>query len=398
MLTYRNHRLTFGLDGDIDLTQITEGEEHPFYLYDLRYFTYRYNAFREKFANVAHTIHYAVKANAHPKILGLVRDLGGGADVVSGGELLRALESGIPADRIIFSGVGKTKDEIALALEKKIKQINVESISEFKRVHAMAEARGQVARVAFRFNPAVNPETHPYIATGFRDHKFGMDTESIHECLNLIDRPNPAVWVAGVTLHIGSQILEIANFDEALKNTLPLLDELRGRGYALESLDVGGGLGVRYDLDHETVDLENLDRYARTVLERTAGFEGELLFEPGRFIVGRCGVLLSRIEYIKRTPHKTFVILGTGMHHLIRPALYQAVHRVRPVIRRSETTSLVDVVGPLCESSDFLAKGIPMTDVEEGDWIAIADAGAYARSMASEYNLHEFPEEKFITD
>lgn len=398
MLTYKNDRLTFGLNEDIDLATIAEPEEHPFYLYDLRYFTYRYNAFREKFARVPHSIHYAVKANAHPRILGLVNELGGGADVVSGGELLRAVESGIPAERIIFSGVGKTKDEIALALSKNIKQINVESVSEFKRVMVMAAERGVTAPVAFRFNPSVNPETHPYIATGFRDHKFGMDTESIRECLNLLDAPQTSIKVTGVTLHIGSQILEIANFDEALKNTQPLLDEIRGRGYDLAGLDVGGGLGVRYDLDHETVDLENLDRYAKTVLDRTAGFEGELLFEPGRFIVGRCGVLLAKIEYIKRTPYKTFVILGTGMHHLIRPALYQAVHRVRPVLRRSETTSLVDVVGPLCESSDFLAKGIPMTHVEEGDWIAIGDAGAYARSMASEYNLHEFPEEKFITD
>ncbi|MCS7079720.1 MAG: diaminopimelate decarboxylase [Chloracidobacterium sp.] len=398
LFDYVNDRLFFGLNRRVCLAEVVESLEEPCYLYDLRHFTQRYHEFRAAFADLRHTIHYAVKANAHPVFLRRVVELGGGADVVSGGELRRALDCGVPPERIIFSGVGKSQAELRLALASGIKQINVESVGEMRRIIALAEALDRPARVAFRFNPSVNAETHPYIATGFRNHKFGIDAEAVMACLALAEQAAGRVQVVGVSLHIGSQIVDVENFAEALRNTRPLVTALRERGFPLATFDVGGGFGIHYDTGDETRELSNFARYAEVVRRNVQDLADEILFEPGRFLVARCGILLARVEYVKMTPYKTFVIVNTGMHHLIRPALYQARHRILPVVRRPTPVRTVDVVGPLCESSDFLAQGIELPEVWEGDWLAIADAGAYARSMASEYNLHPFPDERFIVE
>ncbi len=398
LLDYINDRLWFGLDRRICLTEVVASLEGPCYLYDLRHFTKRYEDFRAAFADLRHTIHYAVKANAHPIFLRRIVELGGGADVVSGGELRRALACGMPPERIIFSGVGKSEAELRLAISAGIKQINVESVGEMRRIIALAEALRRPARVAFRFNPSVDAETHPYIATGFRSHKFGIDAEAVMACLALAQQAGRWVQVVGVSLHIGSQIVDVENFAVALRNTRPLVNAMREHGFALATFDVGGGFGIYYDTGDEHRETVNFARYATVVRQGVMGMAEEVLFEPGRFLVARCGILLTRVEYVKTTPYKTFVIVNTGMHHLIRPALYQAHHRILPLVRRPMPAHTVDVVGPLCESSDFLAQGIELTDVQEGDWLAVADAGAYARSMASEYNLHPFPDERFIIE
>ncbi|AEP11894.1 diaminopimelate decarboxylase [Chloracidobacterium thermophilum] len=398
LLDYIGDSLHFGREPQCCLRDFVAGRTEPCYLYDLRHFTERYRCFRSAFAGLPHTIHYAVKANAHPVFLRRVVELGGGADVVSGGELQRALDSGVPPERVIFSGVGKSHAELRLALTCGIKQINVESVGEMRRIIDLAEALGRPARIAFRFNPSVDAETHPYIATGFRSHKFGIDAEAVMTCLALARQSARWVQVVGVSLHIGSQIVDVENFAEALRNTRPLVAALREQGFALSTFDVGGGFGIHYDTGDEARELENFARYAEVIRQGVQGLAGEILFEPGRFLVARCGVLLARVEYVKTTPYKTFVIVNTGMHHLIRPALYQAHHRILPVVQRAGPSRVVDVVGPLCESSDFLAQGIELPEVREGDWLAIADAGAYARSMASEYNLHPFPDEEFIVE
>ncbi|OYT72262.1 MAG: diaminopimelate decarboxylase [Chloracidobacterium sp. CP2_5A] len=398
LLDYRGDRLYFGLDQRVCLAEFVEFLEEPLYLYDLRHFARRYERFQAAFADLPHMIHYAVKANAHPAFLRRVAELGGGADVVSGGELQRALDCGVPPERVIFSGVGKSQAELRLAIASGIKQINVESVGELRRIIAVAESLNKQARVAFRFNPSVDAETHPYIATGFRSHKFGIDAEAVMACLSLALAAPRWVRVAGVSLHIGSQILDVGNFAEALRNTRPLVAAMRARGFHPATFDVGGGFGIHYDTGDETREQDNFARYAEVIRQGAQGLADEILFEPGRFLVARCGILLGRVEYVKATPYKTFVIVNTGMHHLIRPALYQARHRILPVVRRGERTVTADVVGPLCESSDFLAQGIELPELREGDWLAIADAGAYARSMASEYNLHPFPDERFIVE
>lgn len=396
VLDYVGDRLYFGCEPQVCLAEFVAERTEPCYLYDLRHFTERYRRFQSAFADLPHTIHYAVKANAHPVFLRRVVALHGGADVVSAGELQRALDSGVPPEQIIFSGVGKSHAELRLALTSGIKQINIESVGELRRIVALAKALNRPARIAFRFNPSVDAETHPYIATGFRSHKFGIDTEAVMDCLTLVRQSAQWVQVVGVSLHIGSQIVDVENFAEALRNTRPLVETLREQGFPLATFDVGGGFGIYYDTGDEARELENFARYAEIIRQGVQGLAGEVLFEPGRFLVARCGVLLARVEYVKTTPYKTFVIVNTGMHHLIRPALYQAHHRILPVVRRIAQRRTVDVVGPLCESSDFLAQGIELPEVQEGDWLAIADAGAYARSMASEYNLHPFPDEEFI--
>lgn len=398
LFDYVNDRLWFGLDRRVCLPEIVASLERPCYLYDLRHFTQRYRTFTTAFADVRHTIHYAVKANAHPVFLRRVVELGGGADVVSGGELQRALDCGVPPERIIFSGVGKSHAELGLAVASGVRQINVESVGEMRRIIAVAETLNRPARVAFRFNPSVDAETHPYIATGFRNHKFGIDAEAVMECLALAEKAARRVRVVGVSLHIGSQIVDVENFAEALRNTRPLVGAMCERGFPPETFDVGGGFGIHYDTGDETRETANFARYVEVVRRGVQGLADEILFEPGRFLVARCGALLTRVEYVKTTPYKTFVIVNTGMHHLIRPALYQARHRILPLVRRPSPPRTVDVVGPLCESSDFLAQGVELPEVREGDWLAVADAGAYARSMASEYNLHPFPDERFIVE
>lgn len=392
---YRNGRLKVGSDSaHADVAELVRTSEGPTYIYDLDNIRERFIALQRSFGSARHAIHYAMKANSHPEVLRLLASLGAGVDTVSGGEIRRALECGFTADRIIFSGVGKTVREIEYALTKGIKQINVESPQELVRIQEIAGRLGRTADVAFRMNPDVNPKTHPYITTGFRENKFGMDESFLPELLEILSNAGSRLRLRGLTMHIGSQLLELDSLEEAIEKTVTVHRFLVDKGFHLDRLDIGGGLGIAYETDDESGEFSLMEAYGRMASDKTAGLGVELLTEPGRILVGRAGLLVGEVQYLKTTPTKTFAIINTGMHHLIRPALYGARHRVLAVRwPTDETSHRYDVVGPICESSDFLAKDAELPRLNQGDLLALADSGAYGFTMASTYNAHDLPRE-----
>ncbi len=391
------------------LEDLVRTRHQPLYLYDLTGIQDRVRAFQASLEDLNVSIHYAMKANHQPKILAAVRDLGCGVDVVSGGELKAAQDARIPADRVVFSGVAKSAEDIRAALREPILQINVESPAELARIARVAQELGCRAPVAFRMNPDVSPDTHPYIKTGFRENKFGMDESMLPELLDLLRRHPKELNLLGLTLHIGSQLRELSAIMEAIDKTFKVFVELRSQGFDLKTFDVGGGLGIDYHSASFEEELQLLKDYGQALkqrfgqkgeLARAAGADPEikLLFEPGRILVARFGLLLTQVEYIKRTPYKNFAIVNSGMHHLLRPALYQAQHRILPLVEPQETQAreLYDVVGPICESADVLGFDRQLPALKEGDWLAVADCGAYGAVMASHYNLHPWPEEMVL--
>lgn len=391
---YHQEDLGFESGGSFfSLYQIAQQAKRPVYVYQLDEVVRRYRLFKEAFAGQV-CICYALKANSHPALLKVLASEGAGADVVSAGEILQALRCGFSAEKIVFSGVGKEKYEIQLALEQGIKQINVESPAELRRIGAMAQDLGVQARVAFRLNPDVNPQTHPYIRTGFRENKFGMDASFMFELEEILKKYKSNLSLVGLTLHIGSQLRDLAPIEEAVRRSLPLLDSLRQTGYPLSSFDVGGGLGIDYHSDDDGPELANLTAYAQGIKELLRPYQCEIICEPGRILTARAGVLLGEVQYLKETPFKHFAILNTGMHHLMRPSLYEAYHRILPVRRNSSANisyKSYDVVGPICESADTLGRERHLPELGEGDYLAIMDVGAYGAVMASNYNSHELP-------
>lgn len=372
-----------------DLLSLAREVTEPFYLYDLEGMQERLRFFKSAFQRNIR-VHYAMKANNHPEVLEVVRNSGLGVDVVSGGELKEALAAGFRPDQIIFSGVGKTRSELELAIQQQIAQINVESPQELKRIGELADQMNQRVNVAWRMNPDVKAETHPYITTGFRDNKFGMD-KSFLPTLKHIMADHSQLNLIGLTMHIGSQIRQVESFVEAIEKTRVEFESLKAEGYPLQTLDVGGGLGINYDQYDKLGDEKQIKYYAQQIEKCLADFDGELLLEPGRILVGSFGWLLGEIQYIKRTPWKNFAILNTGMSHLMRPCLYQAHHRIQPLIQREEDLEVYDVVGPICESADVLGYDRALPKLESGDWLIIEDAGAYGHVMASTYNSHALP-------
>jgi diaminopimelate decarboxylase len=374
----------------MSIKEFCNKRDRPFYLYDIEGLRARVKEMQAALKSKVH-LHFAVKANFNLRILKELSALGVGADVVSGGELLRCLEAGFKPNQIIFSGVGKTGEEIKLALNKNIKQLNVESVPELERIISISKKMNLKPQVALRLNPDVNPNTHPYICTGFRENKFGLDSTQVRMILNNKDYAKH-VQIVGLTMHIGSQILDSKVFAEAIKKTLVFYNDYPGR---FKLLDAGGGLGINYQSADLTEDSARLAEYATTVLKATSGIE-EVLLEPGRFLIARFGSLYARVEYVKKTEHKNFLIVNSGMHHLIRPALYEAYHRIEPVERRTQNDDTFDVVGPICESADTLGKDrrLPI-DIKEGDWLRVCDAGAYGFVMSSQYNLQGVPDEFF---
>ena len=399
---YRDGKLKVGSPGSSDsecgdVATIAASRKGPVYIYDLDSVETRFKALAKSLEGQRNSIHYAMKANSHPKILAKIASLGGGADTVSAGEVRRALEAGIPADRIILSGVAKTVAEIEFALSKRIKQINVESPQELQRIADVAGRLGVKADVAFRMNPDVNPKTHPYITTGFRENKFGMDESFIPELVAILKKHSSELRLRGLTMHIGSQIFEIPVLKEAMEKIIGVHHKLVAQGFALDRIDIGGGIGIHYETDDETAELAMLAEYGAVARSLVKDLNVELLTEPGRTIVARSGLLVGEVQYIKKAPAKTFAILDTGMHHLLRPALYQAKHRVLAVAKRAGATSQFDVVGPICESSDCLAKNVDLPELRQGDRLGLADSGAYGMAMASTYNSHELPAEIVIS-
>ncbi len=359
----------------------------------------RVKAFDRAFHSIPHTLCYSVKANSTLAILRLVAGEGAGFDVVSGGELQRVLRvsrksTGRVASKVVFSGVGKSAEELELALRSGILLFNIESASELTLLSATATRLKKRAAVAVRVNPDVSTKTHPYISTGLHQHKFGVP---IPEARTLYAQAakQPYMTVAGVSVHIGSQITDVSTFREALERVAGLVRTLRGQGHDIRYIDAGGGLGISYEGEQENFE-KQIAAYAKAVLRSLRGLKLHLLLEPGRSIVGPAGVLLTRVLYRKTNDHKRFLIVDAAMNDLLRPSLYGAYHEIVPLTRKSRATEITDVVGPICETGDFFARDRKLPLVSEGDLLAILDVGAYGSVLGSNYNTRGRPAEVLV--
>jgi diaminopimelate decarboxylase len=366
---------------DVPVEQIAEEVGTPFYLYSASTIQRHFKVFTEAFSQQDHIVCYSVKANSNLAVLRLLADMGAGADIVSGGELFRALRAGIPPDKIVFSGVGKRIDEIRSALEAEILMFNVESRDELITINETGRKMGKRAPVALRVNPDVDPKTHPYISTGMKKNKFGIP---ITEALSIYREAVDLDWVEvlGVDCHIGSQLTTSEPFAEAVAKLMALVNELEAEGMSIRFFDVGGGLGIVYDDESPPLP----DNYAKAIIDALGTGERTLILEPGRVIVGNAGILVTRTLYNKKGATKNFIIVDAGMNDLIRPSLYDAYQEVIPVVNNDREETVVDVVGPICESSDFLARDHKLQVMASGELLAVLSAGAYGFPMASQYN------------
>jgi len=312
-------------------------------------------------------------------------------DIVSGGELYRALKAGVPPDKIVFSGVGKTEEEMVYGLEQSILMFNLESPQEMLALNESAARLGRRAPIAIRVNPDVDPKTHPYISTGLKENKFGIDLE-VSESMYVQAREMSNLEIIGVGCHIGSQLTEVSPFLDTLKRLKLLIERLRQQGIQIRYLDLGGGLGITYSEENPPLPSE----YARALLEEVDGVDCSLIFEPGRVIVGNAGVLITRVLYTKEGPTKNFLIVDAGMNDLVRPSLYGSYHHVQPVVDHKRPELLADVVGPICETGDFLARDRSLPQIEQGELLAVMSAGAYGFAMSSNYNSRLRPPEIMV--
>lgn len=365
--------------------------ETPFYYYDLDVLRLTLRAIDDSTRrDSAFCVHYAVKANANPMLLRIIARAGLGADCVSGGEILAALKAGFPADKIVYAGVGKTDREINIGLDNDIFCFNVESEPELEVINELAAAKGKRARIAIRVNPDVGAHTHANITTGLAENKFGIAMTDLDRVIGLAKRL-PAIEFIGLHFHIGSQILDMTDFMALCNRINSLVEKLENRGIDIPNINVGGGLGIDYKHPnhHPVPDFEDyFDTYRRHLTMRPGQ---KLHFELGRAVVAQCGSLISRVVYVKEGTKKKFVILDAGMTDLIRPALYQAYHRIENISSDSEIVERYDVVGPVCESSDVFGKAVDLPITKRGDLIALRSAGAYGEIMTSQYNCRELP-------
>jgi len=385
---YRDGRL---FAEEVPLEAIADRFGTPCYVYSRATLERHWHAFDDALAGRPHLVCFAVKANSNLAVLNLLARLGAGFDIVSVGELERVLAAGGDPAKVVFSGVGKRVDEMRRALELGIRCFNVESAPELERLNAVAGEMGRVAPVSLRVNPDVDAATHPYISTGLKENKFGVD---IAEALPLYRRAAalPHLQVTGIDCHIGSQLTRLDPFLDALERVLALVESLRQEGIELEHLDLGGGLGIRYIDETPPEPAE----YAAALHRRLGGLPYEILLEPGRAIVGNAGLLLTRVEYLKITPHKEFALLDAAMNDLLRPALYQAKQQIIPVVQGTAgRPGHYDLVGPVCETGDFLGKGRELS-LAPGDLLAVRSAGAYGFTMSSNYNSRPRPPEVMV--
>lgn len=364
----------------VALSAIAERFGTPTYVYSRAHIEARYRSYTDALEGTSHLVCFAVKANSNLGVLNVLARLGAGFDIVSGGELERVLAAGGRADRVVFSGVGKTRQDMRRALEVGVHCFNVESADELERLQDVAAELDVRAPVSLRVNPDVDAGTHPYISTGLKENKFGIAIDDA-ETLYLHAAQLPNLELVGVDCHIGSQLTTLDPFTDALDRLLVLVDRLADCGIHLRHLDLGGGVGVRYSDEQPPL----ITDYVKAVRERIGDRDLALVFEPGRYIVANAGVLLTRVEYLKHTEHKDFAIVDAAMNDLIRPALYQAWMGVKPVQPRGGEGRSYDVVGPICETGDFLAKSRTL-DLAEGDLLAVESAGAYGFVMSSNYN------------
>jgi diaminopimelate decarboxylase len=381
----------------VNLAALADAVGTPFYCYSTATIERHYRVFAEAFADVPALVCYAMKANSNQAVIATLARLGAGADVVSEGELKRARSAGIPPERIMFSGIGKTARELALAVDEGILCVNVESEPELELLSSIAAAKGRVAPVSIRVNPDVDARTHAKIATGKSENKFGIP---ISRARAVYARAGtlPGLRVTGVDMHIGSQITELAPFGDAFALLSEFVRTLRADGHAISHVDLGGGLGIPYRDDNEPPPAP--DAYAAIVKRATRDLGCTLIFEPGRLIVGNAGVLVARVLYLKRGEAKTFVIVDAAMNDLIRPTLYEAHHEIRPVREPALQAPriIADVVGPVCESGDFLALGRDMAAPQPGDLVAVMSAGAYGAVQAGTYNTRALVPEVLVRD
>jgi len=366
---------------DLPVKTLAEKIGTPFYLYSAKTLQNHYRAYDSAFASIPHLITFAMKANSNLAILRLFAKEGGGADIVSAGELYRALAAGVDPRKINFAGVGKTAEEIRYALRSDILMFNVESSQELRKIDEVAGGMGKKACVALRVNPNVDPKTHPYISTGMKKHKFGIGIEKALEEYKLAASLKN-IEVIGIHQHIGSQLTETAPYVDALRRLLALVEELRRAGIQIQYVNIGGGLGIIYD-DETPPNPKDL---AEAVGPLVKDLKCVLVMEPGRALVGNAGILVTKVLYTKEGDAKKFVIVDAAMNDLIRPSLYGAFHQIQPVIRRNRKAITADVVGPICESSDFLAKDREMEECLPEEYLAVMSAGAYGFAMASNYN------------
>ena len=380
---------------DVSVPEIAKAVGTPFYCYSTATLERHYRVFSEAFASVDSMVCYAMKANSNQAVLKTLGRLGAGVDVVSEGELRRALAAGIPANRILFSGVGKTVHEMDLALEVGIYCFNVESEPELDVLASRAQKAGKTAHVSFRVNPDVDARTHAKISTGKKENKFGISFDRAR-AVYARAATLPGIKVSGIDMHIGSQITEMQPFEDAFRLLRELVDTLRSDGHAIDHVDIGGGLGIPYKDDNNPPP--EPDVYARIVLEQLSGLNCRIVAEPGRLIVGNAGILVTEVIYVKDGGDKTFVIVDAAMNDLIRPTLYDAHHEIRPVVISAASAPRIraDIVGPVCETGDYLALDREMAMPRPGDLMAVGSAGAYGAVQASTYNTRRLVPEVLV--
>ncbi len=390
-LEYRND--TLHCEG-VALEEIAHAFKTPCYVYSAATLTQNYQALDESLPNLPHQICFALKANSNLTILRRLAKLGSGADVVSGGELFKALQAGIQPKKIVYSGVGKTTEEIRFALQSNILMFNVESESELWAIRNEAKQLHKPAPISIRVNPDIDPQTHPYIATGLKENKFGLPIE---KAISLYQQAAqiPEFEIRGIACHIGSQLTSLSPFAAAFDRLLDAILNLDHMGISLQYIDLGGGLGIRYKDEIPPTPQE----YGSLIQEKFQNSQKTILLEPGRAICGNAGYILTRVIYVKQNEGKRFYIVDAGMNDLIRPSLYQAYHEIVPVKLPTSTEKFpADVVGPICESGDFLAKNRELPLLQEGDLLLIKNSGAYGFSMSSNYNARPRPAEVLIDD
>lgn len=366
---------------DVPVREIAEKAGTPLYIYSHNTFLRHLNAYSDAFDGHPNTICYALKANSNGAVLRLLAKNGCGADVVSGGELHLALKARIPANKIVYAGVGKTEEEIIYALKSRILMFNIESSDEMKAIDRIAGRLKVKAPIALRVNPDIDPKTHPYISTGLKESKFGIPIESAIEHYRLA-KGLPNLEILGIHKHIGSQITTVQPFVDALKKIILLAKTLRSNGIEIKNLDIGGGLGIPYNDEEPPLPGE----LSKAILPLLKDNDFNLILEPGRSIAGNAGIFVTKVLYLKKNPKKEFVIVDGGMNDLLRPSLYNVFHNVLPLRKNSRKKVLADIVGPICESGDFLAKEREINQVSQGDLLAVMSSGAYGFSMSSNYN------------
>ena len=364
----------------VSLKNLAKEYGTPLYVYSASYIRDRVRAYRRAFPEAL--ICYAVKANFNPSIIALAKEEGAGADVVSGGELYLALKAGVDPSKIVYAGVGKTVQEIEFAVKQDILMFNVESSMELDVLNDVGQSLGKKVRIAIRVNPDVDPKTHPYISTGMKKSKFGIDIKQAKKEYEYA-RKLKNLEIVGIHCHIGSQILDVSPYIEAVEKVVELYWDLSKSGFDIKYLDLGGGLGIKYQPDQANPEPEDL---AHAIMPSLKDLKAQIILEPGRSIVGNGGILITQVQFLKDKGHKHFVIVDAGMNDLIRPAIYSAYHHIVPVVERNSKYIKTDVVGPICETGDFLALDREIPYVERGDYLAVLSAGAYGFAMSSQYN------------